>query len=344
MKPTLNPRNNMLILEDALQKFELLDPEVVFTVNSDRFTRIITELSERHGVDLNAAVLFSVVGDLKPEELADYLVQEKEIEEVKAKLVANELKSQILKPMEARLLLLNADPDKAGITPEQEKEALKQIFSEGLILEMSEYDLIKNAVNYRIFDILEKDLNFKRELERSLYDNKELLTADSLTVANKSVEPTIGNWLKDFIEKKGTDDFDSVVLSDYLANSANAKNLSPEEKNKLSDLLNLYRNIKFFPATVAGQPIDEWQIIPFDLAAAQELIKNENKKLLIENDAEETEATIEQPTAAPAVELTLDQKLSQYDWNKIVGIERRARLEELGVGLKDFVKWLAAKK
>ncbi|MFA5020985.1 MAG: hypothetical protein WC517_02920 [Patescibacteria group bacterium] len=332
----------MLILEDALQKFELLDPEVVFTVNSDRFIRKISELSKKYSVDLNAAVLFSVVGDLKPEDLAGYLAQEQGVDEGKAKLVANELKSQVLKPMEARLLLLNADPDKVGITSEQEKEALKQIFSEELVWEMSEYDLIKNAVNYRIFDILEKDLNFKRELERSLYENKESLTENPLVIAGKTVDPTIDNWLKDFIEKKGTDDFNTVALSDYLANSANAKNLSPEEKNKLSDLLNLYRNIKFFPATVAGKTIDEWQIIPFDLAAAQDLIKKENKKLPTDEEIE-SEETLEQPSAEPT-ELTLDQKLSQYDWNKIIGIERRARLEELGVGLKDFVKWLAAKK
>lgn len=40
----------------------------------------------------------------------------------------------------------------------------------------------------------------------------------------------------------------------------------------------------------------------------------------------------------------INNKLSQYDWSKIVGIERRALLEELGVSLKDFVKWLGEQK
>ena len=96
---------------------------------------------------------------------------------------------------------------------------------------------------------MEKDLNFKRELERLLYENKDLLTTNSLTVSGKPAEPTIGNWLKDFIDKKGTGDFNTIALSDYMTNSANTKNLTQDEKRKLFDLFNLYRNIKFFPPT-----------------------------------------------------------------------------------------------
>lgn len=322
----------MLILEDALQKFELLDPEAVFIVNSDRFTRKIAELADKYGVDLNTAVLYSVIGDLKPEELGDYLAQEKEIDENTAKSIANELRNQVLKPLENRLLFLNSDPDKTGITLAQEKEILKKIFAEELILEMSENFIIKNALNLRLFDILEKDLNFKRELERLLYENKEFLTGNSITLSGKAAEPTIGNWLKDFIEKKGTDDFDTVALSDYLANSANTKNLSQAERQKLFDLLNLYRNLKFFPASVAAKPFEDWQIIPFEASEVEEFAAQQSK------ESPEEEIKINEG------EKTLEEKLSRYDWSKIVGIERRALLEELGVSLKDFVKWLGEQK
>ena len=318
----------MLILENALQKFGLLDPEVVFIVNSDRFTGKIMELSKKYSVDLNAAVLHCVVGDLKPEELADYLIQEKEINAATAKAVVDELKNQVLKPLETRLSFLNADPDKKGITAAQEKDILRKIFSEGILAEMSEHFIIKNAFNLRIFDLLEKDLNFKRELERLLYENKELLTTNSLTVSGKPAEPTIGNWLKDFIDKKGTGDFNTIALSDYMTNSANTKNLTQDEKRKLFDLFNLYRNIKFFPDTVSGKPMEEWQIIPFDLAEVKNFIDEDNKKFQATKGEEEE-----------AEELTAEQKLAKYDWSKIVGIERRALLEELGVSLKDFIKW-----
>lgn len=51
-----------------------------------------------------------------------------------------------------------------------------------------------------------------------------------------------------------------------------------------------------------------------------------------------------EPDEVKKTELSLNDKLSKYDWSKIVGIERRALLEELGVSLKDFVKWLGDKK
>lgn len=37
-------------------------------------------------------------------------------------------------------------------------------------------------------------------------------------------------------------------------------------------------------------------------------------------------------------------ELAKYDWSKIVGIERRALLEELGISLKELVKWLGERK
>lgn len=318
----------MLSLEDALGKFELLEPEVIFIVNSDRFTNAIKELSEKYGVDLNAAVLYSVVGDLKPEELPEYLMQEKELAEDQAKAIATELIEKVLKPMEIRLLFLNNDPDKSGITPAQEKDELRKIFSENLVSEMSENFIIKNALNQRMFNILDEDINFKRDLERLIYENKEHLTEKLILLYEKPIEPTVGNWLKDFIQKKGADNFNAVSLSDYMTNSQNTKNLSAEEKQKVIDLLNLYRNLKFFPENVAGKPMEDWQIIPFDPDEVKKFI--EMQKSLGEEEEEE-------------IGMTIDQKLSRHDWSNIVGIERRALLEELGVSLNDFVKWQANK-
>lgn len=329
----------MLILEDALQKFESLDPEVIFIVNSDRFTQKITELSEKFGVDLNAAVLYSIVGFLRLEELAGYLAQEKDLEEEKAKIIADELRNQVLKPMEDRLSFLNNDSDKENPTVTQEKEILRKIFLENLISEMNEFVLVKNAVNLRIFDILEQDLNFKRELEQQLYKNNELLTKDFVTLDDKTSSPTISNWIKDFIAKKGTDDFSTIALSDYLTNSANTKNLTPDDRQKVFDLLNLYRNIKFFPATVEGKPMEEWRIIPFDASEVKKFVETKNKEATVEETKE-----VKEIKTALSLELTTDQKLAQYDWHKIVGIERRALLEELGVSLKDFVKWSEGRK
>jgi|GEM_PF-1883511 len=335
----------MIFLEEALDKFEQLDPEVVFTVNSERFTSPLAALAEKYGITLDAAMIFIIVGELEVRDLPAYLTREFDLPPDKAQAASVDLVSQVLEPMAQRLLFLDADPDKLGITDSQEKEILRKIFGEALLQEMDENFMIKNALNYRLFNIFEKDFNFKRELERLLYDNAERLTASPVMVDGKPVPPTIANWLSDFIDKKGTGDFNTVALSDYLTNSENGKNLKPEEKQRVSDLLTVYRNLKFFPTNQAGKPIDEWQILPFDQAEFKHFMERQEG-----GEGEEESASAETPAgegsliAKPNKSTSLDAKLSQYDWSKITGIERRALLEDLGVLLRDFVKWSGGKK
>ncbi len=317
----------MIPMEDALLKFETLDPEVVFTVNSDRFTNPLQYLKNKYGTGFDDVVILIIIGDLITSDLVDYLTQEKQLAEAEAITAAKELTDMVLEPLARRLLFLNSDPDKVGITVAQEKEVLRRIFSENLMLELSDSFVVKNALNYRIFDLLEKDLNFKRELERLMYENHESVTEKSITVDGKPDTGTIANWLRDFISRKGTGNFDTIILSDYLTNTVNTKSLSSAEREKLYDLLTAYRNLKFFPDSVQDKPLEEWRIIPFDKPIAK--AKKEIKK---------------SPPLPPAELPDINSKLSQYDWSKIAGIERRALLEELGVSSRDFNKWLAEKK
>jgi hypothetical protein len=313
----------MILLEEALQKFEDLDPEVVFIVNSDRFSRPLAALSEKYGPGLSSAVILCLVNELPVESIANYLANEYEMPASQAKSAAGELSTKILQPLMQRLLFLNSDPDKEGITEQQEKEILRQMFAENILSELQEHFLVKNAVNLRIFDLLEKDFNFKRELERLLYENNELISKKNITVKNKNVSPTIANWLKDFIDKNGTGDFTVVTSSSYLTNTANTANLSVADRKQLADLLSLYHNLKFFPDTVKGQPIEEWRIIPFDMS-----------------EIKLTDQTAQKTDQANTPEPKPEDKLAQYDWSTIVGLERRALLEELGVSQKELVKWL----
>ena len=335
----------MIFLEEALEKFEQLDPEVIFTVNSERFTKPLSALSEKYGVSFDAAMIFIIVGELEVADLPAYLIREFDLPEDKAQAAAADLTGQVIEPMAERLLFLSADPDKPGITDNQEKEILRKIFSEALLSELDEVFMIKNALNYRLFNIFEKDFNFKRELERLLYENPERLTSSSIMVESKTVPPTIANWLADFISRKGTGDFNTVALSDYLTNSENGKNLSVVERQRVSDLLTVYRNLKFFPTNQTGKPIDQWQIIPFDQAEFKHFMERQEQgaggeELVVA----EAMADTGRPAAKTSGTASLDDKLAPYNWSKITGIERRALLEDLGVPLKDFVKWSEKKK
>lgn len=312
----------MPFLEDALEKFELLDPEVVFIVNSDRFITPLHQLSEKYQIDFDDIVIMMVTGDLKPEDLIGYLAQEKQLEEDKAKAAADELTKMVLEPLSERIMFLSADPDRSKESIRLEKEHLKKIFSQNFLIEFDEHPFIRNALNFKIFDLLEKDFALKMELERALYENKELLTSDKITISNRLVEPTVGNWLKDFIQKKGNDNFDTVVLSDYLANSENAKNLNMEERIKLAEVLLLYKNLRFFEAEVKGKPISDWRIFPVSL-----------------DELKQSQRVKESSEKSPAEEPSLEEKLSAYDWDSMGKLEILAVLEELGVSQKEFNEW-----
>lgn len=54
------------------------------------------------------------------------------------------------------------------------------------------------------------------------------------------VEPTIKNWLEDYIQNKGAQAHDNLERSDYLYKSSNTENLTTSERDKLAVILRSY--------------------------------------------------------------------------------------------------------
>ncbi len=126
-------------------------------------------------------------------------------------------------------------------------------------------------LNHDIIDILMAEKNFKNELLQILFANQEKLTYKTFILNGQPARPTVANWLKDFIKQNGTGLFSNLVLSKYLTNSPNAKELSFAERRLVGKLLNTYRNLKFFPQSLANRPPAEWEIIP--VASQPEAVK-----------------------------------------------------------------------
>jgi GH25 family lysozyme M1 (1,4-beta-N-acetylmuramidase) len=56
--------------------------------------------------------------------------------------------------------------------------------------------------------------------------------------------------------------FDNICLSKFITDSDNAKKLDEEERERLKNLLILYRNIRFFPKSQEDKRQGEWEIFP----------------------------------------------------------------------------------
>jgi len=144
----------------------------------------------------------------------------------------------------------------------------KEILLDLFIPNDNMYDVL-NDYNGVLMALIEKDRGFRKSLEEAIYENQQRIGEKQINLQGKSVKPTVGNWLQDFIAENGTNIFNNVVLSNYLTKSKNTKNLSQEEKVILNKVLVTYRNIKFFPNSLAEVSPDRWGIIPLEIPAQE---------------------------------------------------------------------------
>lgn len=149
-----------------------------------------------------------------------------------------------------------------------------ELFKEFLVdtLKIEDASLMEE-LNDDLVDNITDNEKFKKDLENALYNNQEKLTRKEFILDGKPARPTIANWLKDFLQKVGSGRFNNVILTQFVTNSENAKKLDDKERKILGDMLELYRNLKFFPESMAHLPPERWEIIP--TAQPKEEIKRE---------------------------------------------------------------------
>jgi len=222
------------------------------------------------------------------------------------------------------------EPEKIEYVPSdpvQEKKDAVEIFKSGLVDFLTAEDemIVEMIYDYNLIliELLDQDKSLSKKLEQALYDNQETLTTGRLTIDGKAVEPTIGNWLKDFISRQGALFFDNVVLSEYVTNSPNARKLSEADRKLLIKLLTMYRTIKFFPATLNQIPPEQWQVIPFEMP-------EEEKERLPEKAQVIAEAPVAQtmPNINPSDPAFAPLSFGAAQWKTLTPIEKRTLAEE----------------
>jgi len=162
-----------------------------------------------------------------------------------------------------------------------EREDALKVFSSKIspLLEANGPDFSEILYDYNtvLIEVLDKDPAFKDKLAAALSGSTEKISSKKIILKGRSAEPTVSNWLKSFIEKNGIEYFDNLKLSEFLNYSENGKQLNEAERMILLNLLLLYRNLKFFPQTLANVPMENWQIIPVSLQTTDEDASGENQ-------------------------------------------------------------------
>ncbi|MDD5528190.1 MAG: hypothetical protein PHO56_04460 [Patescibacteria group bacterium] len=269
----------MPYIQDSLNKFSELEPEVILTVDGDEAVKNIEAVAQRNNIEtgpLSMALIFLATDDLSMDKIAPYLEERLETSSATAQKITADFIDSVVNPLKKRLDFLNFNPGKT-MTVEEEKNYLSEMFMKNLLSELKNHPIILDAINHQIFYILDKDLKFSGELVKMLLANEEILTSGTVLAGGKSLSGAIGNWLKNFIEVNGSSIFDSVALSRYLIGSKSAVKLSQPEKEKVKEILTIYRNLKFFPESMPDDTGEGWQILPFEIPAEEKLAQAKEK-------------------------------------------------------------------
>jgi hypothetical protein len=117
---------------------------------------------------------------------------------------------------------------------------------------------------------------------KTFLSNQEKIGSKKIILDNREEEPTIANWIKHFIRENGNEIFGSIVLAKYLTSTFVNTLLNEEDKKILRKVLKLYRNLIFFPESMANIPREDWEIFPVErdviLNNKIEKKKEENKQ------------------------------------------------------------------
>ncbi|BFD24811.1 MAG: hypothetical protein JST_000118 [Candidatus Parcubacteria bacterium] len=274
----------------CLEKFKDLPDPVRGFLNSPDTAVIIREIEIDHEVSLSFLIVLVAIDELSFEDIPSYLEKKHQIDKSRGELIAAEIIDRVFGP------LLNQEDlsDEAVINDilgeqaltlplidrplEERRQYILDIFEEELVPTLQASNSELKELNLTIFKTFNDDLNLEDQVESLLYKNQEKLTTKSIILDGHPAAPTVANWLKDFIKIYGSSLFSEISLAEYLVKASNLKKLASAEKELVRKLLKLYRNLVFFPESMDGILLENWELFPLDVAANDSL--TETNKLL----------------------------------------------------------------
>ncbi len=121
------------------------------------------------------------------------------------------------------------------------------------------FDLIRHKFSQLPF--IEHEL-LRVEISKALKENENVITKNPIILEKRGeVPPTVKNWLIDYdIRLEGKPDR-AMARTEYLTNSVNIVKLSPQEKEKIQELIKIYDYVNtcsLFPSAYAQDLIVDW--------------------------------------------------------------------------------------
>jgi len=280
-------------LSECLEKFHNLPEQIQDMVGDFETCLIVKKLEDAYNVSLSFVVILVAIGELTIDDVPDYLNLKFKLDKQQGEEIASHLESEIFVPVldlildsedEAEDEEVVVEESKFGpltqMSQEDKKEFILKTFTSEIIPALSAEPAKLQDFNIALFQAFNEDEDLEDKVETLLYNNQEKLSSHQIILDGHPASPSIANWLKDFIKKYGSDLFNEVILAEYLSQSPNIKILKPEEKELVRKVLKLYRNLVFFPESMDGVILENWEIFP---VSRNETI-NKPEKIVVSND------------------------------------------------------------
>lgn len=286
-----------------LEKLESLSEELNFYFSSEKVAQAISEISADFNIDkerVNDFLLDFFISDFKIEELiknispdiksqerlneficdflgklflpVDNFIDFKVADQIKKyngsldkyKQYVSDFEESIVNSNLNNLNNLLEDLEK-DFDEEKEERISTYLLEKDLVTILKNSDpSAPRSLNGSMLYLLTNKIDSLDKFIRALLANQEVLTKNLLIINNKKEDPTIANWIKSFIKENGSNNFSNIVLAKFLTSSVNCLNLDEVERRLVRKVLRLYRNLSFFPDSMANIPFNEWEIVPLD--------------------------------------------------------------------------------
>ena len=268
----------------CLEKFKDLPDPVREFLNKSDTAEIVKKIENKYEVPLSFLVVLVAISELEFEDISTYLERKYQIEKNRSELIATEIIEQIFTPLFDQQELSDEEVIRDVLGEEElvteplinrplkeRRQLILDIFSEELVKTLQAENPELKELNLAIFKTFNDDPIIEEKVESLLYNSQEKLTASNLILDSYPASPTIANWLKDFIKIYGSSLFSEISLAEYLVKSPNLKNLPNSEKELVRKLLKLYRNLIFFPESMDGVLLENWELFPLEATGSDSL-------------------------------------------------------------------------
>lgn len=247
---------------ECIQKFSSLPNNLKKIYGGRKAYKIIKDLEETFSINLAFVLILLALKELEIEDLPYYLRLKYKISKEKSDIISQEIESRIVEIAEKELA--KEEEERIDLKVKNE-DIIFYTFSENFIdLLNSDASSVDNF-NIACFKAFNENELFEEKVIKSFYNNNEKISDQIIKVEDRETSATIKNYLKDFIKVNGSEMPDNLVLANYLNLSPNTKNLSKEEKGILNRVLKTYKNLVFFPDSMAGVPVEYWELVPKNL-------------------------------------------------------------------------------